>query len=231
MILEILFTIIIFIIIYKGLGYTYSYWSRNNFPSLKPKIPYGNLQKVAKGKTNFGLCIADLYEQSRNKAKVVGIYLFYRPALLISDAYIVKNILTTDFKHFHDRGIYINEKNDPFSVNLFSLRGERWKNARAMLTHTFSSSKLKVMFPTYLELGQRLENYLSGKLDKKNECVIDVKNLLERFFLNITASVLFGVETDTINNEDNDFHKIASLFQQKGFFNQLRLAALFLCPK
>lgn len=85
----------------------YSSWSRRGFPEISPSIPLGNLGAVVSGKKSVGVQLHDLYFQSQ--APMVGIYLFFKPALLLRDPELIKRVLVTDFEHFHDRGVHYDE--------------------------------------------------------------------------------------------------------------------------
>lgn len=73
----------------------------------------------------FGEVIRNVYMSS--KAPFVGIYLLFRPALLIRDPDLGKRILVTDFEYFHDRGLHYDEENDPVGAFLLAMPGQKWK--------------------------------------------------------------------------------------------------------
>lgn len=93
---------------YLWMKFVYSYWSRTKFPYLKPNIPFGNMYDSATGKKSMGVNLYELHKSSSEP--IIGIYLLFRPALLVRDADLAKNMLTTDFANFHDRGIYHNPR-------------------------------------------------------------------------------------------------------------------------
>lgn len=166
--------------IYLYLRYVYSYWERNGFPYIPPSIPFGNLAESTLRKTAFGINIYNLYKSSTEQL-FTGIYLFYRPAILIRDAELAKRILTTDFNSFHDRGVFHNPSVDPISGHLFNMPGAAWRNLRAKLTSSFTTGKLKSMMPTILVEGDNLKKYMQNIADKKE--VVKMKKLIDRFVL------------------------------------------------
>lgn len=121
----------------------YSYWERTKFPYLEPSIPFGNVSDSAMGRKCMGINFFDLY--NRSNEPIVGIYLLYRPALLVRDAELVKRILSTDATSFYDRGIYHNPE-DAVANNMLMMTGQEWKTTRAKLTPTFTSGELIVSF-------------------------------------------------------------------------------------
>jgi hypothetical protein len=58
--------------------------------------------------------------------KYGGAFKFSKPALVIRDPELIKDVLVRDFTSFHDNEIQINIDTDPmFGRNPFVLRGER----------------------------------------------------------------------------------------------------------
>lgn len=47
-----------------------------------------------------------------------------------------------------------------FSGHLFSMNGQKWRNVRAKLTPTFTSGKMKAMFPQFVEVAKKFEDVL-----------------------------------------------------------------------
>lgn len=207
----------------------YSYWESAGIPSLKAQIPFGNLQSVANKQRSFGTAIYDIYQQT--KEPFLGIYLFFRPAILVRDAELVKNILLRDFQHFHDRGVYCDPKNDPMSAHLFALPGEAWKSLRTKLTPAFTSGKLKGMFPMLHAVGKELVSYMKPIAEKEE--AIDIRDLAGRYVIDCLASVAFGQEgISTLSNPDHEFRTSATkLNDNSKLINVIRGAGLFICPR
>lgn len=162
--------------IYLYLRFVYSHWERNNFPFIKPSIPFGNLGLVASRKASFGVNIYELHKQATSP--FIGIYMLFRPAILVKDATLIRNVLSTDFNYFHDRGVYCNPQYDPLSENMFAMSGNKWKQLRAKLTPTFTSGKLKNMLPTIMDEGDKLQKFLVPFANKGE--VVEMKDLLSR---------------------------------------------------
>lgn len=215
------------VVIFLGLKYIYSYWDRNGLPNIKPEIPFGNLRTLAEKKESFGIAINNLY--LRSTERLVGVYLFFRPAILIRDPHLAKRIMLNDFQYFHDRGVYCNEERDPLSSNLFALPGQRWKNLRARLTPTFTSGQLRNMMPTFLDVGKKLMAQMEKLVER--ETVLEMRDVTSRFVLEIVASVFFGFEANCIENSDDPFRTtLRRVNGQVSFVNNIRSAGVFICP-
>lgn len=208
---------------------SFKFWKRLNFPEIKPVLFLGNLKPVVKGEKSFGVTIFELYKQTKANP-FVGIYLFFRPALLINDINIIKNVLNNEFQHFHDRGVYTNVSHDPLSGGLFQLSGSEWKSLRSKLTPAFSSAKLKNMFATFLDVGMELEKYISKQADGGG-CLMEMKDLLSRYIVDIIASTIFGIEVNTIQNPRHSFRDVGKSFTDPNLINGFRNAGFFLWPK
>lgn len=134
-----------------------------------------------------------------------------------------------DFSFFTDRGVHCNEEIDPLSGNLFSLPGQKWKNLRGKLTPTFTSGKLKAMFVTLLNCGTTLQNHLD-KLASNGE-LLDIREISASHGINVIASVAFGIETDAINQPNNEFRACGRKIFERSFANSIRMLLIFTAPK
>lgn len=97
---------------------------------------------------------------------------------MVNDPEIIRFVLVKEFSKFRDRGLYHNEKIDPLTSNLFFLPGEKWKRLRTKLTPTFTSGKLKKIYPLLKEISDELGNIVCKDLKKSD--VIEVKDLSAR---------------------------------------------------
>ena len=163
-------------VLYFYLKWNFSHWQRKGFPYVEANIPFGCLDPVRKQEKSFGMALYDVYRNSNEK--VLGVYLFTRPALLIRDAQLARDILTKDFTSFHDRGVYVNEEEDPMSGGLFFLKGQKWKSLRTKLTPSFSSGKLKAMFGTVNSVSDKMIEYLESITPENGSVEVDMKLIM-----------------------------------------------------
>uniref|UniRef100_A0A182W6U9 Cytochrome P450 n=1 Tax=Anopheles minimus TaxID=112268 RepID=A0A182W6U9_9DIPT len=219
--------VFIVVVVFLVLKYVYSYWDRHGLPNIKPEIPYGNLRILAEKKESFNVAINNLYARSTDR--LVGVYLFFRPAILIRDAHLAKRIMVNDFQHFHDRGVYCNEHSDPMSANLFALPGQRWKSLRAKLTPTFTSGQLRNMLPTFLDVGKKLQQFLENFANGNQ--TVNMRDIVSRYALDVVASVFFGFEANCLQDPEDPFRvALLDLNNPESFLNNIRMTGVFLCP-
>ncbi|XP_055294932.1 cytochrome P450 6A1-like [Sitodiplosis mosellana] len=214
--------IVLISLIYWYIKRSFSYWSSRGVPHNKPTIPHGSMKGL--GKTvSFVHFTQNYYMKFRGTSKLCGLYFFTRPIALLLDLDLIKTILVKEFAKFSDRSFYYNDKDDPLSGHLVALDGVKWKNVRQKLTSTFSSSKMKYMFPTITAVGDRLTNYLNETIKESSE--LEMKNILARFTMDVIGTCAFGIECDTLKDIDNDFYRMGRMAIQKPRHNQ-RIAFL-----
>lgn len=122
------------------------------------------------------MAIYDMYKST--KEPVIGLYLTLRPALLVRDAQLAHDVLVKDFASFHDRGVYVDEKNDPMSASLFQMEGASWRALRNKLTPSFTSGKLKAMFETSDSVGDKLVDSIRKQLPANGAKELELKKLM-----------------------------------------------------
>lgn len=214
------------IVLLLGLQYIFSYWHRHGLPHLKPEIPYGNLRSVAKRQQSLGVAITELYRRSTEP--LVGIYLFFTPAILVRDATLAKRILTVDFGSFQDRGVLYDKKRDLFSCNMFAAPLSSWRPVRSKLTAAFSLSQLRGMLPTVLDVGTKLEDRLGVAAESGD--AVDLNGICMRYVVDVIAEVLFGFKADSIGNPEHPFYTIGGKLIQNTVMNNVRTSGTFICP-
>ena len=208
--------------------FVYNYWANRGIPSLPARNPFGCLGPVIQGQWCLGQQIRNIYE-SKKKQPYLGLYFTFRPVLMVNDAALVKRVLITDFDHFMDRGVYYNEEKDPVSANLFSMQGQKWRELRAKLSPTFTSGKLKNMFPTIEDKSNLLKEFLFQRTSSDDH--VQLKQALIRLNLSIIASTFFGFELNAFENPDHEFNKMGDLFfDQSTLRNKFANFGFAMCP-
>lgn len=200
-----------FLLVVIGLltvGYFYvkkkfSYWARFGVPFDEPKFPFGNLKLRGK-RDNFSLRLAEFYKKGRKTGfPFFGLYFFLRPVILAVDLEFVRTVLIKDFNVFADRGTYYNEKDDPLSAHLFNLKADKWRVLRSKLTPTFTSGKMKFMFPTIVSVAEEFVDCLKQMTKDDNE--IEIRDVLGRFTTDVIGSCAFGIHCNSLKDPNATF--------------------------
>lgn len=194
--------VVIFTAVYLFFKYKYSYWSRQNVEFIPPKFPYGNIEGVGI-RIHHSKIFQSYYKRMKDKGPICGLYFFTSPVALALDLDLIKNVLIRDFNYFQDHGLFYNERDDPLSAHLFALEGEKWKLLRQKLTPTFSTGKMKFMFPTVVEVAEKFHECLSTLIAENNE--LELKDLLARFTTDVIGTCVFGIDCNSLADPNAEF--------------------------
>lgn len=220
---------VIFVLGYFLNQYLFNYWSKRGFKQLDPKFFVGDAASMLTLKTSMGEYYADIYKKYK-KFRIVGVYVSYNPLLVVTDPKLVQDIMIRDFNTFHDRPVPCDEVYDPLSGNLFNLHGQKWRDLRVKLSPTFTSGKLRGMFPVIKEVGKVLDNYIEENV-KNGVDVFEFRDLMARYNTNIISSVAFGIDNDCINDPDHIFRKMGAKIFEPTFIHGAKGLLSFIAPK
>ncbi|KAK5638810.1 hypothetical protein RI129_013105 [Pyrocoelia pectoralis] len=196
------------ICVFTYFKWTFKYWERRNVPYIKPNFPSGTMQNPLWPTVSLGRTFGKQYKESKEKGlKHVGLFTFSMPNYMPIDLEYVKNVVACDFNYFIDRGVYYNEKHDPLSAHLFSLKGTKWRNLRAKLTPTFTSGKMKMMFRLVLECGKHM-TYAMDEICRK-QVSLDIKDWLGGFGTDVIGSCAFGIDCNSFKDPNSDFRIVS----------------------
>ncbi|CAD7079483.1 unnamed protein product [Hermetia illucens] len=201
----------------------YSYWRDRGVPHPEPKIPYGNLE-ISAGMRNA----VDILYKSKTDFPFVGAYMFTTPAVLATDLDFIKDVLIRDFNYFTDHGLPHNEEIDPLSANLFVLDGQKWRTLRTKLSPTFTSGRMRFMFPTVLEVADRFIETLNELL--KTQKTLEVKDLLARFTTDVIGTCAFGIECNSLKDPDAEFRRFGRKHIEEPAHGQFVLGLMNMFP-
>lgn len=219
----------LFVLIYTYFKWSYKYWSAKGVPTLDIKIPFGTVVNKSGKRESPGV----KYQKVYNKFKELGhrhggIYIFTAPFYFPLDPEIIKCVISKDFNHFIDRGLAINEKTDPISAHLITIRGEEWRNMRSKLTPTFSSGKMKMMFPTLVECSRNLQEAVE-KICNQNE-VLDAKDVLACYTTDVIGSCAFGLDCQSFKDENSPFRKYGRMIFETSRLRSIKRILNFAFP-
>ncbi|KAM3960438.1 cytochrome P450 6B6-like [Aphomia sociella] len=187
---------------------SYKYWESKGIKHDKPSPIFGNnLRNFIAQKSITELAVEAYWKYP--KEKVVGFYRAGRPELVVRDPEIIKRILITDFLHFYPRGLNTNKGHfEPLMRNLFFADGDLWRLLRQRMTPAFTSGKLKAMFPLIVERAEKLQaRALSAAASGRT---MDARDLMARYTTDFIGACGFGLDADSLNEEDSAFRKLGA---------------------
>lgn len=201
----ILTLVMVILSIYYYAIYKYSYFKRINLPYLKPWPLLGNLGPALLRQKSLADISVNAYNVNPKEAKYIGFFDTINPVLLIRDSELIKTITVKHFDHFPNHRGFVDEGQDLlFRKNLFALKDDNWKEARTMLSPTFTLSKLKGMFKLMNECGVDFTDYLSKM--PKEEKTFEMKDVFTRFTNDVIATCAFGISINSMRDRNNNFY-------------------------
>ncbi|CAG9828103.1 unnamed protein product [Diabrotica balteata] len=190
----------------------------------------GNQWKFFLNRQDMFEVFEDAYNAAPN-ARYVGFYQFTVPALMIRDPKLLKQITVKDFDHFVNHRTFVPEGSDPlWSKNLLSLRDQRWRDMRAVLSPSFTSSKMKMMFHLMADCSENLVKHFLTKDQETTE--VAFKDVATRYANDIIASTAFGIRTDSFEKPKNEFYLMGKeITSFSSFWKNLKIVGFITIPK
>ncbi|NXW59645.1 CP3A9 protein, partial [Eurystomus gularis] len=193
-------------------------------PGPRPLPFFGTCLEYRKGFLEFDNECFEKY------GKVWGIYDGRQPVLAVMDPQIIKSVLVkecystfTNRRHVDLAGVLIN------AVSL--AEDEQWKRIRTVLSPTFTSGKLKEMFPIMKHYGEALVKNVRKRVEKDN--ILSVKDIFGSYSMDVVTSTSFGVNIDSMNNPKDPFVREMQKLVKFDFFDPVFIVAFvfpFLTP-
>ncbi|NXI90791.1 CP3AL protein, partial [Psophia crepitans] len=205
------------LLVFVALLLAYGIWPFGLFrklgiPGPTPLPFFGTCLEYRKGFLDFD------NECFQKYGKVWGIYDGRQPALVVVDPQIIKSVLVKDcYSTFTNR-----RHVDLAGVlnNAISLaEDEQWKRIRTVLSPTFTSGKLKEMFPIMKHYGEVLVKNVQKRVEKDN--TIFVKDIFGSYSMDVVTSTSFGVNIDSMNNPKDPFVREMQKLVKFDFFDPL----------
>ncbi|XP_039081439.1 cytochrome P450 3A12 [Hyaena hyaena] len=159
-----------------------------------------------------------------------GFYDGRQPVLAITDPDMIKTVLVKECY-----SVFTNRRPlGPVGImkNALSLsEDEQWKRIRTLLSPTFTSGKLKEMFPIIGQYGDVLVRNLRKEAEKGKP--VTLKDILGAYSMDVITGTSFGVNIDSLNNPQDPFVENTRKLLKFSFLDPLFFSILlfpFLTP-
>ncbi|KAL2745194.1 thyrotropin-releasing hormone receptor-like [Vespula maculifrons] len=142
-----------------------SYFKEKGLLHDSPLPIFGNMAPYFFRRKPVYLILADLYNKY-SQTKYFGFYDFMSPVIVLRDPEIINSIGIKNFDNFCDHTSFVAENEPLMAKNLFQLRGDTWREMRKILSPTFTSSKMKMMFGLVQECAENFVNHIAIRSEK-----------------------------------------------------------------
>ncbi|XP_009888357.1 PREDICTED: cytochrome P450 3A24-like [Charadrius vociferus] len=203
------------LIAFLSLLVLYGIWPFQTFkklgiPGPQPLPFFGTFLEYRHGVLNFDQMCFEKY------GKIWGIFDGRQPVLAVLDPTLIKHILVKECYT-----VFTNRRN--FGLNgilesaLNVAEDEKWKRIRNVLSPTFTSGKLKEMFPVITDYGEKLVKNIEKKV--ANDEFINTKDIFGAYSMDVVTSTSFSVNVDSMGNPSDPFVTNIKKFLKFNFLN------------
>ncbi|KAG4075516.1 hypothetical protein HA402_003341 [Bradysia odoriphaga] len=183
-------------------------FERLRIPGPKPNFIFGNLIDIGREGLN------SLFPKWTKKyGPIVGFYFGGRPQLMITDLELIRRVLVKDFHKFSDRSQCIPGGVHPVPIlqkMIVWSHFHAWRNLRASISPSFSSSNLNAM---ELLMVPSIDKLVS-ELDEKAKCgeEFNVKSFIYDFTFSNASKCVFGLDLSLkqLTSEVKGFLEVAT---------------------
>ncbi|KAI1298498.1 ATP-binding cassette sub-family G member 4 [Halotydeus destructor] len=131
--------------------------------------------------------------------KVIGVYAFLEPMLLIGDLNIARKVLSTQFEDFVNHSRF-QQVDAPMGDSLFTTNDDRWREMKRIISPSFTPAKVRSM----QSLIDDSCSDLIKQFELNENMSMDIKNSICGFALDVIASTAFGTKVNTAKNPENE---------------------------
>ncbi|XP_037728455.1 probable cytochrome P450 6w1 [Drosophila subpulchrella] len=207
----------------------FTFWKRHGVRYIRPLPLLGSTGEFLTARVPFFEQIQKFHEAPGFETNpFVGVYMAYRPALVIRDLDLIKTVMIKKFQYFNNRVVQTDPHRDALGFNnLFFSRSPAWRELRTRISPAFTTGKIKQMYPLMVKIGKNLEDSVERLGSGSN---VQVKDLCARFTTDLIATIAFGLEANALQNAKSEF-----FYHNKAIFTMtlgraIDFAIIFMLP-
>nr|QZM07458.1 cytochrome P450 monooxygenase CYP9EK4 [Lasioderma serricorne] len=205
---------------YEGRGISY----------IRPWTDFKNGLRATLFRNKLFTDIVKEYYNAYPNERYVGLYQFGTASLVIRDIDLIKQLTIKDFDHFVDHNSFAiaQNKDDILAKNLFSMKGEGWREMRATLSPAFTTSKMRNMF---VFMDDCAKDFVSFFERKKGDVIdVEIRDIVTKYTNDVIASASFGLKCDSLENPRNEFYQMGQKLTDPSLTRMLKFLILGLIP-
>ena len=201
--IALLFVIVSLSVIFLAIR-QYTYWKRRRLLHMDVMPLIGNNAPLFLRKESFPEHSQKLYE-TYPEARYYGTFDFNTPVMIVKDPELIREVCVKNFDNFPDHRSFVTEEMDPIvGRNVFSLRGQRWKDVRSTLSPSFTANKMKIMFQLISECAKNFVQYFEEHPELAKG--FEAKDAFTRYTNDVIATAAFGIKVNSMRDRENDFY-------------------------
>ncbi|XP_046966878.1 cytochrome P450 6k1-like [Vanessa cardui] len=199
------------------------YWSARGVPHLPPVPLLGNFSFLQR--ENIGTWLRKLNDQF--KCPYIGIWVFWKPALVVNSPDIARNILVKDFNNFRNRSMGCGNTDPIGGLSLFTVNDPIWSPLRRQLSTIFSAGKLK----SVQEFIRSKSKELVQRIHNDSDVKIDLKKMFVDYTTDIIGASAFGVKSDATLTKGGPLRDVTNEWTKYSLHRSISWCSIFFLPE
>ncbi|KAF9794064.1 hypothetical protein SFRURICE_000004 [Spodoptera frugiperda] len=202
-----------------------SYWLEKGVPHYPPHPILGSLTFLQR--ENPSIWMRKVYNDF--KAPYVGMWQFWRPALVVNSPEIARRILVKDADVFRNRFLSSGKSDPVGALNVFTVNDPLWSKLRRRLTLVFTAAKLRslngITVAKTKDFVKRLE------IESKKPELIDLRKICTDFTTDVIGEAAFGITSNCLADGDSIMRRVTREFQAFNLHRGLSWSSIFFFPE
>lgn len=217
-------TLSIVYLIYKRIE-LFKTFSRLGIPGPSPNFFVGNMMEMM-GKGKLVTDVMSTWESQFGP--IYGYFRGTRATLVVRDTEVIKDILVRKSADFINRPIMIINV-PPVADTVVGLRSKRWKQVRNTLSHSFSSAKIKQMFPIMADCVKTSVQILKEKHENSfsERQVVDAHKLFQGLACDVICCCALAMKVNSQRDEQDKFYMAVRGFLDNAMGPFVKIALCF----
>jgi cytochrome P450/nitrite reductase/ring-hydroxylating ferredoxin subunit len=150
-----------------------------------------------------------LEDWAREYGRIYKLSVMGKPAIVISDAELAESLLRARPKLFRRSGAIEPVFAEMGTAGVFSAEGDAWRAQRRLAMQALSNRHLRTFFPTLRRVTERLRERWARAATSGQP--VDIDDDLMRFTVDVTTSLVFSTDMDTLGSGGDVLQRQLSL--------------------
>jgi cytochrome P450/nitrite reductase/ring-hydroxylating ferredoxin subunit len=150
-----------------------------------------------------------LEDWARVYGRIYKLSVMGKPAIVISDAELAESLLRARPKLLRRSGAIEPVFAEMGTSGVFSAEGDAWRAQRRLAMQALSNRHLRTFFPTLRRVTERLRQRWARAATSGEP--VDIDDDLMRFTVDVTTSLVFSTDMDTLSSGDDVLQRQLSL--------------------
>ncbi|CAH0587843.1 unnamed protein product [Chrysodeixis includens] len=203
-----------------------SYWVNKGVPQGPIHPLFGSMTFLQK--KNPGKWMQEVYDQFK-QSPYVGIWVFWRPGLVVNSPELARQVLVKDADVFRNRLLRSGQRDPLGALNLFTVDDPLWSSIRRRLTAVFTASKLRGWHELYQSKVTDLVERI--RTDNEKGVSVNLRSLFADYATDIIGESSFGIQCQATKNSSGPLRAMTQEFEKYSKWRGMGWSSMFFLPE